>query len=59
MDSAGPKEACIRWGPDTHAKGQLLGVNGMPDNTVSWAVQKWQNKSICHLVVDLGGPKEA
>ena len=25
MDSGGPKEACIRWGRDPHAKRQLLG----------------------------------
>jgi len=33
----GPEKACIRWGPDPHAKGQLLGertCSGMPDNTL-------------------------
>jgi len=37
-DSGGPKEACIRWDPDPHAKGQLLGKRtcpGMPDDTLS------------------------
>jgi len=28
MDSGGPKEACVRWGPDAYAKGQYLGNYG-------------------------------
>jgi len=52
----------IRWGPDSHAKGQLLEERtwpGMLDDILLWSVQKWLNRSICCLVVDSGGPKEA
>jgi len=37
MDSVGPKEACIIWGPDPHANRQLLAertCQGMPDDTL-------------------------
>jgi len=57
MDSGEPKEACIRRGPDCPCKGQLLGERtcpGMPDDTLPWDVQKWLNRSICYLVMDLG-----
>jgi len=29
-DSSGPKEPCIRWGPDPNGKGQLWGKKGRP-----------------------------
>jgi len=56
MDLGGPKEACIRWGPDPHVKGQLLGQRtcpGMPNDILLWAVQKLLNWLICDLY--LGG----
>jgi len=31
---------------------------GIPDNTLTWAVQKWLNRSICHLGCGSGGLKE-
>jgi len=56
MDSSEPKEARIRWGPDCPCEGQLLGERtcpGMPNDTLPWDVQKWLNRSICYLVLDL------
>jgi len=47
MDSGGPKETRIRWGPDPHAKGQLSGERtclGMLEDTLPWAVQIWLNQ---------------
>jgi len=30
MDSGGPKEACIRWGPDTPCEGAIISGKDMP-----------------------------
>jgi len=33
MDSGGPKEASIRWGPDPPYEGTIITGKDMPDNT--------------------------
>jgi len=47
-DSGGPGEPLLDWVQIPHG-----------NDTLPWAVQNWLNRSICHLVVDLDGPKEA
>ena len=61
LDSDVLKEACVRWGPDPHAKGQLLGERtclSMPDDTVSCAKMD-ETDQFGVWVVDSGGLKEA
>jgi len=58
----GPRKHVLDGSQIPHAKGQLFEDRtclGMPDDTLAWAVQKWLNRSICQLVVNLGGTKEA
>ena len=47
MDSGGPKEACIRWGPGPPCEGAIIRGKtcpGIPDNTaVSCAKNGWTN----------------
>jgi len=57
MDSGWPKEACIRWGPEPPCEGAIIRGKVMPGHawrTVPWVVQKWLNRSICHLGCGLG-----
>jgi len=49
MDSGGPKEACIRWGPDPPCERAIIRGMEMFDDTLPWAVQNWLNRSICYL----------
>jgi len=49
VGSSGPKEACIRWGPDPPCGGTIFRGKDMPDNTLPWAVQKWLNWYRCCL----------
>jgi len=56
----GPRNHVLDGVQILHAEGQLLGGRacpGMPNNTLSWAVQKWLNQSICHLGCQFGWPK--
>ena len=40
-DLSGPREPCIRWGPDTHGKGQFWGGKGHP--IVKYTDTLWSN----------------
>ena len=44
-ESSGPKEPCIRWGPDSPWEGAILRGRARPDDTLTWAVQKRVNRS--------------
>jgi len=37
MDSGGPKEACIRWGPDPPCKRAILGGKDMPEHAQQYS----------------------
>jgi len=55
--SDGPKESCVRWGPDPNWKGQFLGKQAPMvkyRDTLQSPVQKWLNRSSCHLDCDHG-----
>jgi len=44
--------SCIRWGPDPPCKGPIIRertVQGMPDDILLGAVQKWLSWSICRV----------
>ena len=58
MGSGGLKKPCIRWGADTPCEGAILRGEGMPDDTLPWALQKRLNRSICRLDCGLGWLKE-
>jgi len=63
-DLGGPREPCIRWGPDPHGKEQFLGGKGRPivkyRDTMRSSVQKRPlNRSRCIWVVGLDRPKES
>ena len=57
-DSGGPKEPCIRWGPDPLWKGAILRGKGRPIvkymGTLRSSVQKRWNQSRCRLGGRLG-----
>jgi len=53
MGSDGPRVSCVRWGSRSpHVKGRFWGI-GVPlvkyRDFLPWAVQKRQNRLICHL----------
>jgi len=62
LDSGESKEPRITWGSRSpHAKEQILAKRrclGMPNHTLTWAVQKWPNHRDPVWVVDSDGPKE-
>ena len=51
LDSGGPMEPCIKWECNSpHAKAPFLGertCQGMPKDTLPWAVQKWMSQLRC------------
>jgi len=56
------KEPGTRLGPDPHAKGKFLGERtcpGIPDDTVSWAVHTWLNRSRWRLDCGLGSAERS
>jgi len=57
-DSGGPKEPCIRCGPDHLWEGAILNQKGQPivkyRDTLPWAVQKQLNRLKCRLGWGLG-----
>jgi len=58
-DSSGPREPCIRWrSRSSHGKGQFVGGKGRPivkyRDARRLSVQKWLNRSRCHLGCGLG-----
>ena len=58
----GPRNHALDWSSYRHEKGQFWG-KGEPivkyRDILPWTVQKWLNRSVCRLVVDSAGPKEA
>jgi len=63
LNSGWPKEPRVRYGSRSPCpKLQFLGertCQGMPNDTVQSAVQKWLNRSRCRLGCGLGLAKEA
>jgi len=56
-DSDGPREPCIRWGPDISSEDAILGTRRAHckyRDFLPWAVQERQNRSICRLDCGLG-----
>jgi len=57
VDSDGPKEACVRWGSDPHAKGQFLGENRLcRTKTLCRNLRKsgWTNRDAVWAVYSVG-----